>query len=288
MITRFAPSPTGPLHLGHAFSACLAHDAARAAGGRFHLRLDDIDQSRARSHWAAQIEDDLSWLGLTWDGPVWRQSGRLERYQSGLDQLWDLGLLYPCTCSRADIKAAASAPQDGAPLTGPDGIIYPGTCKSEPKGPRPRDQALRINMNKAMQNIDNISFSEGQITAPEMIRTIGDVVLARKDMGASYHLSIVLDDADQNITHVIRGEDLREATFIHVLLQKLLGLPTPHYHHHSLIRDAAGKRLAKRDDARALATYRAEGLTPDDIRGLLPLAKNTSGELAAGQGGSAP
>jgi len=272
LITRFAPSPTGPLHLGHAYSALLAHDAARAAGGQFHLRLDDIDQSRARDHWAQQIEEDLHWLGITWDGPVWRQSGRLARYQEGLRALWDQGLLYPCTCTRADIKAAANAPQEGAPLIGPGGIVYPGTCRPAghpvPAGPMPSDQALRINMRKALQDIDEITFSEDFLSAEHIITQIGDVVLARRGMGASYHLSIVLDDADQGVTHVIRGADLKDATFIHVLLQKLLNLPTPHYHHHALVRDDAGKRLAKRDDARAIATYRAAGYTPGDIRAM--------------------
>lgn len=270
MITRFAPSPTGPLHLGHAYSALLAHTAARAAGGTFHLRLDDLDQSRARDHWAQQIEVDLHWLGVTWDGPVWKQSDRVSRYRDGLQTLWDMGLLYPCSCTRADIKSAANAPQEGAPLIGPDGIVYPGTCRHDPSGPLPRTKALRLNMKKALLTIDKIEFSEGTKTSETMISGIGDVVLARRDMGAAYHLAIVLDDADQGITHVIRGEDLREATFIHVLLQRLLGLPTPRYHHHPLIRDGAGKRLAKRDDARAIAKYRDDGLTPDEIRAMLP------------------
>lgn len=277
--TRFAPSPTGPLHLGHAYSALLAHDAARRAGGQFHLRLDDIDLSRARDHWARQIEDDLHWLGIRWDGPVWRQSARSKRYTEVLHRLWDMGLLYPCSCSRADIRAAANAPQEGAPLFGPDGLVYPGTCRSAPLGGLPDDQALRLNMRMALQIIDSnsISFIEGgellSRSASEMITRIGDVVLNRKGMAASYHLSIVTDDADQNITHIIRGEDLREATFIHVLLQNLLGFPTPQYHHHGLIRDDQGKRLAKRDDARAISLYRKDGASPQDIRemvGLLP------------------
>lgn len=270
-ITRFAPSPTGPLHLGHAYSAILAHDMARAAQGRFLLRIEDIDQTRARPEWEAQILDDLTWLGLTWDDTPLRQSDRLPRYAEALDRLWDAGLLYPCSCRRRDIAAAASAPQEGAPLHGPDGIIYPGTCRDAPRsGPRPADEALRLDMRKAAQTL--VSYHElsddihPTLSPDEMVTTIGDIVLSRRDFLGSYHLSVVLDDADQAITHVIRGADLAEATPIHVLLQRLLGLPTPRYHHHRLIRDEAGKRLAKRDDARAIATYRAAGETPADIR----------------------
>lgn len=275
--TRFAPSPTGPLHLGHAYSALLAHDMARKTGGVFHLRMDDIDQSRARAEWAAQIEDDLHWLGIDWDGPVWSQHARSERYKIALTRLWNMGLLYPCRCTRKDIKEAASAPQEGAPITGPDGIVYPGTCRQEPEGAMPADMALRLNMKKALDVLDikSVNFNEGDQTytrsAEQMMDGIGDVVLARKDMAASYHLSIVVDDADQDITHVIRGEDLREATFIHVLLQRLLGYETPRYTHHRLIRDQFGVRLAKRDDARAIAKYREDGLTPLQLRQMVGL-----------------
>ncbi|WP_370210468.1 tRNA glutamyl-Q(34) synthetase GluQRS [Roseovarius sp.] len=270
-ITRFAPSPTGPLHLGHAYSAIVAHDMARAAQGRFLLRIEDIDQTRARPEWESQILDDLSWLGLTWDDTPLRQSDRLPRYAEALDRLWDAGLLSPCSCRRRDIAAAASAPQEGAPLHGPDGIIYPGTCRDAPrKGPRPSDEALRLDMRKAAQTLvtyhELLDDTRSTLNPEEMVTTIGDIVLSRRDFLGSYHLSVVLDDADQEITHVIRGADLAEATPIHVLLQRLLGLPTPRYHHHRLIRDEAGKRLAKRDDARAIATYRAAGDTPADIR----------------------
>lgn len=274
---RFAPSPTGPLHLGHAYSALLAHSAARASAGQFYLRMDDIDQSRARAEWALQIQDDLRWLGVTWDGPIWSQHARSAHYILALERLWAKGLLYSCTCTRADIKAAANAPQEGAPLIGPDGVIYPGSCRCDPEGVMPKHAALRLNMKKSLQEADikHISFSESDQsytkTALEMIAQIGDVVLSRKDMAASYHLSIVCDDADQGITHVIRGEDLRDATFIHILLQRLLGYPTPKYRHHPLIRDENGKRLAKRDDARAIAAYRIEGRTPLDIRQMIGL-----------------
>jgi glutamyl-Q tRNA(Asp) synthetase len=275
-ITRFAPSPTGPLHLGHAYSAILAYDRAQAEAGTFLLRIDDLDQTRCRSEWEVQIFDDLAWLGLGWPRPVLRQSTRLPRYRAALKSLWNQGLIYQCSCSRADIRAATSAPQEGAPLLGPDGVIYPGTCRpaTPPQGPMPEECALRLDMARACRMLSNpLIYKEKDriITPHNLPHTVGDVVLARREMGASYHLSVVVDDADQGITHVIRGEDLQEATQIHVLLQRLLGLPTPAYHHHALMRDAAGRRLAKRDDARAIATYRADGASPSDIRALLGL-----------------
>jgi len=278
VITRFAPSPTGPLHLGHAYSAILAHDMARAVGGRFLLRIEDIDRQRSKPEWEAQIYEDLRWLGLSWDGPVLRQSDRLSIYRQTLEKLWEQGLLFACTCSRRDIEAAAAAPQEGVPL-GPDGIVYPRTCRARgaptPGHPLPQ-AALRLRMDLAARDC---SFEEigpahrglHHITRAQMIAQVGDIVLARRDMGTSYHLSVVLDDMAQGITHVTRGEDLFEATSIHVTLQKLLELPTPTYCHHRLIRDENGKRLAKRDDARAIAKYRAEGATPADIRRLVGL-----------------
>ncbi len=281
--TRFAPSPTGPLHLGHAYSAILAHDMARAAGGDFLLRIEDIDQSRARPEWEALIFEDLAWLGLAWDGPVLRQSRRMPTYQAALDRLWSMGLLYPCSCTRRDIAEALAAPQEGAePLIGPDGPVYPGTCrpKAPLSGARPAAAHLRLDMARAAARLGpDPGFTEtgpahaGRITIdPKAARhEIGDIVLARRDMGTSYHLSVVVDDADQQITHVTRGEDLFEATRIHVILQRLLDLPTPLYHHHRLVRDKTGKRLAKRDDARAIRLYRAEGATPQDIRRMVGL-----------------
>ena len=282
--TRFAPSPTGPLHLGHAYSAMLAHDMARAKGGEFLLRIEDIDQSRARPEWESQIKEDLAWLGLTWDGPVMRQSGRMAAYDAALDTLWARGLLYPCACTRRDIAQAMSAPQEGAaPALGPDGPVYPGTCRNlrpAPGSPRPRDQHLRLDMKAALAALSgSIVFEETGPShlgrhapdAGQFLTRIGDVVLARRDFSTSYHLSVVIDDAAQGITHVLRGEDLFEATPIHVLLQALLGLPTPVYHHHRLIRDDAGKRLAKRDDARAILSYRTAGLSPEAIRALVDL-----------------
>ena len=281
--TRFAPSPTGPLHLGHAYSAILAHDMARAAGGDFLLRIDDIDQSRARPIWEAQIITDLQWLGLRWDGPPRRQSDHLPAYRAAIDQLGQMGLTFPCHCTRRDIRDAANAPQEGGPPpTGPDGLIYPGTCRHRPMAAMGPGDAIRHDMTKAMDMARQAAargFDETgpahqghhPITAQNMIATIGDVVLARPAMGAAYHLSVVIDDAEQAVTHVIRGQDLFAATAIHVLLQALLDLPTPQYHHHHLIRDDTGKRLAKRDDARAIHSYRAEGATPQDIRRMIGL-----------------
>jgi len=277
--TRFAPSPTGPLHLGHAYAAFVAFDMAQAQSGTFLLRIEDIDQTRARPEWEAQIYDDLYWLGLTWPQPVLRQSDNMKAYTQAIDTLWKSGLLYPCYCNRRDIAHAASAPQEGAPMLGPDGIVYPGTCRPDtsPTGPAPTDCALRLDMARAMERAGPVSFTEtgsgpegetGSITLTAGIAqtTIGDVVIARRDFGTSYHLSVVVDDAAQAITHVTRGHDLFSATPVHALLQRLLGLPTPVYHHHWLIRDDAGKRLAKRDDARAIATFRADGASPQDIR----------------------
>ncbi|MDI3335152.1 tRNA glutamyl-Q(34) synthetase GluQRS [Defluviimonas aestuarii] len=285
MRTRFAPSPTGPLHLGHAYSAILAHDMALRAGGEFLLRIEDIDQSRARPEWEDLIYEDLSWLGLSWETPVMRQSERQPVYRDILTKLWNSDILFACTCNRRDILAAASAPNEGEPVTGPDGIVYPGTCRTHRsdrgRRPIPQEASLRLDMERAASEV--VAFEEtghgpqgetGSITSTpcELVSEIGDVVLARRDMGTSYHLSVVIDDAEQCITHVTRGQDLFEATKIHVVLQHLLGLPTPVYHHHRLIRDDQGKRLAKRDDARAIRTYRDDGASPEDIRRLIGLA----------------
>jgi glutamyl-Q tRNA(Asp) synthetase len=307
-VTRFAPSPTGPLHLGHAYSAMLAHDMARAEGGTFLLRIEDIDRTRSKPEWERQLLDDLHWLGVWWDADPMRQSDRLPAYAQALDSLWNEGLIYPCLCKRSDIAAALSAPQEGAaPTVGPDGLIYPGTCRGlmsleqqciPETYPRPEAETLRLDIALAVNRtggfIPRIDKPNGdrdahmgydetgigpsgrrgriEFTQEELVHTVGDIVVARRDMGTSYHLSVVVDDAAHGITHVIRGADLTEATKIHVFLQHLLQLPTPIYHHHRLIRDDQGRRLAKRDDARALSKYRAEGATPADIRRLVGLA----------------
>jgi glutamyl-Q tRNA(Asp) synthetase len=257
------------LHLGHAFAALVAAER----GDRFLLRIEDIDTARCTLAWEAAIFDDLAWLGLDWEMPVMRQSARLPAYRAALDQLRDMGLTYACRCTRGDIRSALSAPQEGAAVIGPDGPVYPGTCRG-----RQGDGALRLHMAAAMARVGPVTFLEtGHHTGAhtfdtaQMCYTIGDIVLARRDIGTSYHLSVVVDDAAQGITEVTRGEDLFSATPVHVVLQRLLGLPMPAYHHHRLIRDEAGKRLAKRDDARALATYRAAGATPADIRRMVGL-----------------
>lgn len=274
---RFAPSPTGPLHLGHAFSAITAHDRARARGGHFLLRIEDTDRARARPEWTARILDDLAWLGLTWDAPPLIQSARRPAHLAAIDALAARGLVYPCSCRRADIRAALSAPQEGAALpSGPDGLIYPGTCRHRDLASRRPGDALRLNMARAVQSIAlPRGFEETgpemtgyhHVTAAQLVDGVGDIVLGRRDSGdIAYHLAVVVDDAHQQITEVTRGADLFTATPLHVALQALLGLPHPTYHHHRLIRDDAGKRLAKRDDARALASYRARGDSPADIR----------------------
>ena len=275
--TRFAPSPTGPLHLGHAFSALLAHDMAIAEQGRFVLRIEDTDTARARPQWEAQIYDDLHWLGLTWDLPVLRQSDHLAHYATHLTKLANMGLIYPCSCTRGDIRAALSAPQEGAPTPS----IYPGTCRNRPMSSRRPGDALRLDMSRALNHLTTLpEFTETgpahaghHILSPAlMLQNTGDAVLGRKEIETvSYVLAAVIDDAKQQITTVVRGQDLYETTFLQILLQALLGVPTPTYHHHKLIRDDAGKRLAKRDDARSIAQYRANGATPSGIRTLLGL-----------------
>ena len=275
--TRFAPSPTGPLHLGHAYSALLAHDMARSAGGKFLLRMEDTDLDRCRPEWEAQIVDDLSWLGLTWDGPIHRQSDKIAQYNARLEPLADRGLLYPCSCTRADIRAALSAPQEGVAFQ-----VYPGTCRHRGMASRQPGDALRLNLAAAFDALADspLAFTDTghahpgthQIDRQIASDRIGDVVLSRKGEDiVAYFLASAFDDTDQGITHVIRGEDLFDFTPIQVILQRLMGLPTPIYHHHPLIRDDQGKRLAKRDDARAIAKYRSEGATPKDIRQMVGL-----------------
>ncbi len=278
VVTRFAPSPTGALHLGHAFAALFAYDAAQAAAGRFLVRIEDIDLARCRADLEAAIFADLAWLGLRWETPVRRQSEHLDDYRAALDRLTAAGLTYPCFCTRRqiadEIARSASAPQ------GPDGPIYPGTCRQlDPIDVRDRladgmPHVVRLDMGKALRQVGtplwfhessrDLAIPHGRIAAqPEIF---GDVVLARKDAPTSYHLAVTVDDALQEVSLVTRGEDLFPSTHVHRLLQALLDLPVPEWRHHRLIRDDHGRRLAKRDDARALARYRADGVTPEEIR----------------------
>jgi glutamyl-Q tRNA(Asp) synthetase len=275
MLTRFAPSPTGDLHLGHAYSAVLAHDAARAAGGQYLIRIDDIDGSRSREEYVGASLADLAWLGLGWDSEPVRQSARLGDYAAALDTLRARNLVYPCFCTRADIAASLSAPH------GPSGAVYPGTCRTLSKTEQQRRMAAephcwRLDMARAVTHVGALTWEEeGEGPRPADPLAHGDIVLARKDAPASYHLASTLDDAAMGVTHVIRGGDLIAATDVHRLLQALLDLPTPLYRHHALVCGSDGKRLAKRDAAASLAALRATGidgraLAADLLAGRLP------------------
>ena len=278
VVTRFAPSPTGFLHLGHAHSALAGWRRARAAGGRFLLRLEDIDQGRCRPDFAAAIQEDLAWLGLDWDGPVRVQSAHLDEYRAVLGALTARGLLYPCFCTRADIarEIAASAGAPHLAPAGPDGPLYPGTCRRLAPEERARRivageaHALRLDMAAALACLPaGLSFAEegqGRIACDPA--RFGDVVLARKDIPASYHLCVTHDDALQGVTLVTRGEDLKPATDLHRLLQSLMGWPEPAYAHHRLLTDASGRRLAKRDRAATLRDLRAAGVSPAEARAM--------------------
>jgi glutamyl-Q tRNA(Asp) synthetase len=254
IVTRFAPSPTGPLHLGHAYSAVLAHRAAREAGGRFLLRIEDIDGGRSRAEFVDSILKDLDWLGLRIDEPPLVQSQRLDAYEEALDLLRDLGLLYRCTCTRADLAESLSAPQGDLPQ------LYPGTCRGRYAQDPGMPFAWRIDMEKAVAIAGPLDWEENGQRVPADLLAHGDVILARKDAPASYHLAATVDDAYQGITLIVRGHDLLAATSVHRLLQKLLGLPEPRYHHHALVAGPDGRRLAKRDNAAALSTLRGEGI----------------------------
>ncbi|PZQ24238.1 MAG: tRNA glutamyl-Q(34) synthetase GluQRS [Sphingopyxis macrogoltabida] len=264
MLTRFAPSPTGDLHLGHAYSAVAAHRAARAAGGGFRIRIDDIDGSRSREAHVAAALADLAWLGLDWDGDPVRQSDRLDSYAAALDDLRARALVYPCFCTRADIAASLAAPH-GAPQVSA-GSVYPGTCRG--LSPAERERRLpgeahcwRLDMARAVAATGDLDWEEeGQGSRPADSRAHGDVVLARKDAPASYHLASTLDDAAMGVTHVVRGADLIASTDVHRLLQALLGLPVPLYRHHGLVCGPDGRRLAKRDAAASLASLRDAGI----------------------------
>lgn len=285
-VTRFAPSPTGLLHLGHAFSAITAHDAARVRGGQFLLRIEDIDATRSRPEFEAAILEDLAWLGLTWDGPVRRQSDHLDDYAAALERLRALGVLYRCFLTRREVaEQSLSAPHSTG--EGGDGVIYAGPARpmsadeEDARIARGESYAWRLSM-RYSQDLLGEEFSrlvfreqrggsdEEHIVAahPE---SLGDVILARKDTPASYHMAVVHDDALQGVTHVIRGEDLRASTHVHALLQKLLQLKTPVYRHHRLLTGPDGRRYAKRDRSLTLAALRKEGASPADIRARIGL-----------------
>lgn len=287
IVTRFAPSPTGPLHLGHAWSALLAHRFARDRGGRFLLRIEDIDPGRTREEHVAGILEDLAWLGIDWDGEVVRQSQRLPLYADALDRLKARSLVYPCFCTRSDIAAeiaaSASAPH------GPDGPLYPGACRRLTTAEREErmkgePHAWRLDMKKAAKEVGGLHWTDaasGEILAEP--GRFGDVVLARKDAPTSYHLAVTVDDAAQGVTDIVRGRDLFAATDVHRLLQHLLGLPVPSYHHHPLLADDTGRRLAKRNSAPSIAGMRAAGADPARLA-----ADLLAGRLPAGFTAAAP
>ncbi len=255
-ITRFAPSPTGRLHLGHATSAVAAHDLARRGGGQFLLRIEDIDTGRARPEFVEGIFQDLRWLGLDWDGEVWTQSTRDAAYRTALEILMARRLVYRCICTRTEIAASASAPHGDAVLP------YPGTCRWAAVAPDdPRPACWRIDMAAALAATGPLQWEDaGAGTVNADPGGFGDVVIARKDALASYHLAVTVDDAAQQVTDIVRGSDLFGATHIHRLLQALLGLPVPRYRHHPLVLGPDGKRLAKRTLGATLADMRATGL----------------------------
>jgi len=280
-VTRFAPSPTGLLHLGHAYSALFAERCAHAVGGRFLLRIEDIDSGRCRPEFEDAIYEDLAWLGLEWETPVRRQSDCMADYEAALDRLNRMGVLYPCFCTRADIAREIAAAQGAPHLNGhgPDGPLYPGTCRRLTSAERDQRSeagvpfALRIDMARAVEIASDLAgplvwrdLDRGDVpAAPEIF---GDVVLARKDTPTSYHLSVTVDDHIQGVSLVTRGEDLYAATHVHRLLQALLDLNTPSYRHHGLLLAANGKRLAKRDKAETIRDLRKTGHAPAQVRNM--------------------
>ncbi|MFO8125192.1 tRNA glutamyl-Q(34) synthetase GluQRS [Yoonia sp.] len=272
MITRFAPSPTGPLHLGHAYSALTVWKVARDMAGTALLRIEDTDSTRVRPVYEAAIYRDLAWLGLSWPTPVRRQSEHYAQYDAVLAQLARKDLVYPCGCTRRDIIDARAS-------SGADGMVYPGTCRNRHmKNAKPSD-GVRLNIGKALQHVRGpLTYQETgagearevHVTPEQLVHEIGDPILRRKDSGdPAYHLACVHDDATQGITHVVRGTDLHDLTPLHVLLQHVLEYPTPVYHHHRLVTDDSGKRLAKIDKSKAIAKYRDEGATPADIKQMI-------------------
>ncbi|MBP2295411.1 tRNA glutamyl-Q(34) synthetase GluQRS [Azospirillum rugosum] len=273
IVTRFAPSPTGHLHLGHAHSALFGWRTAREAGGRFLLRIEDIDPKRCRPEFERDLMEDLAWLGLTWETPVRRQSDHLDDHRAALGRLRDLGVVYPCFCTRKDI--AAEIARAGHAPHGPDGPLYPGTCRHLDDSLRQARMeegaayALRLDVAKARGITGPLRWHDRargwQEATPEIL---GDVVLARKDTPTSYHLAVTVDDHLQGVTLVTRGEDLFFATHVHRLLQALLRVEPPEYHHHALLTNERGERLAKRDQAKSLRSLRDVGLEPSAVRAL--------------------
>ncbi|MFL5267785.1 MAG: tRNA glutamyl-Q(34) synthetase GluQRS [Stellaceae bacterium] len=285
-VTRFAPSPTGYLHLGHVRSAFAGWRAARRDGGRFLLRIEDIDRTRCQEQFAAAILEDLAWLGLDWDGPVRRQSEHFDDYRAALDHLAAMRVLYPCFCTRREIQAEI-ARAGGAPH-GTAGPPYPGTCRrlgAAEVAARQRsgqDFALRLSVGHAYALTGPLHWFEGEDPQRADPSLLGDVVLARKEMPASYHLAVTVDDAIQGVTLVTRGDDLRTVTHVHRLLQALLDLPTPRYRHHPLLTDDTGRRLSKRDGARTIRAIRQEGMNPADVIALAEAAPRLTCGAKAG------
>jgi len=273
VVTRFAPSPTGHLHLGHAHSALFGWRTARDAGGRFLLRIEDIDPQRCRPEFERDLIEDLAWLGLAWEQPVRRQSEHLDDHRAALARLQDMGVVYPCFCTRKDI--AAEIARAGHAPHGPDGPLYPGTCRDLPGSLRNEridagaTYALRLDVAKARAMTGPLRWHDRakgwQEATPEIL---GDVVLARKDTPTSYHLGVTVDDHIQGVTLVTRGEDLFFATHLHRLLQALLGVAPPDYHHHGLLRNEHGERLAKRDQAKSLRALREANYSPALVRAM--------------------
>ena len=274
IVTRFAPSPTGFLHLGHAYSALFAEKAARAEGGKFLLRIEDIDRGRCRLEFESAIKEDLRWLGLNWDSVVIRQSDRFDLYKKALSHLSTRHLIYPCFCTRKEIQAELM--RSGSAPHGLDGPVYPGTCRSRSAEERQQKinkgepYALRLDVAKASDEVGTLTFHDGQYGEVSVDPTIGgDIILSRKDTPASYHLAVTVDDAAQGVTLVTRGEDLFAATHIHRLLQALLNYPEPTYHHHTLLKDKSGNRFAKRDKSFSLRSLRQAGYSSDDVRAIV-------------------
>lgn len=281
IVTRFAPSPTGLLHIGHAYSALLAYEAVPRGAGRFILRIEDIDQTRSKPEYIDALKEDLAWLRIKWEEPTRQQSKHFAEYKEALDKLDAKGFLYPCFCTRAaiaeEIARSVSAPH------GPEGPLYPGKCRDLPEAKREsrmkrEPYALRLDVARAKEKLSSLAFTEwgegpdgetGDVRVDPAL--LGDIVLARKDLPASYHLAAVVDDARQGMTLIVRGQDLFHATHVQRLLQAVLGYPTPAYQHHKLILDAHGKKFSKRDHGVTLRALRESGKTPKDIREMVGL-----------------